>query len=128
FSVPHLLPYRALGCPHPSLQFFGRVHGLAAVGGSAVAGGFIVVAVVEVVVVGEFFAGGDVANGFNPDATSNFVGFAIRVAGVVEEHGHSVAVDDDGAVADAEQIGGWRVLVFGVGEFLGNARAGVFDD
>jgi len=109
-------------------KLFRRVHGFAAGGCSAVAGCLVVIAVVEVVVVGQFFSGGDVAYSFDPDATPNFAGLAVRVAGVVNEHRHAVPVDDPGAVTDAEEVGGGRVLVFLVSLLLGNAGAGVLDN
>ena len=57
-----------------------------------------------------------------------FFGFAVGVAGVVEEHGGAEAVDHGFAVADAEEVGHGQVFVFDVGAVLGHARAGVFDD
>lgn len=81
------------GCAGAALQFLGRVHGLAAAGSAAVAGGLVLVSIVEVVVVGQLLSGRDIANGNDPDASSYLVGFAIGIAGMIDEHGHAVSVD-----------------------------------
>jgi len=55
-----------------ALYLFLGVQGATAFGRAAVAQGFAIVAVVEAVVVGEFLAGSDVADGLDPDASANF--------------------------------------------------------
>ena len=87
-----------------------RIHGAAAFGRAAVADGFVVAAVVEAVVVCDFFGGGDVADGLDPDVAVFLFGFAVGVATVIDEHGHGVAVDDDLAVAQSKEVGDGRVL------------------
>jgi hypothetical protein len=47
---------------------------------------------------------------------------------VVDEHGHGVAVDNHGAVAESKQIGNWRVLIGMVGLIFGKQMAGVLSD
>lgn len=47
---------------------------------------------------------------------------------MVDEHGDSMPVDYPGAVADAEEIGGWGVLIFLVGLLLADSGAGIFDN
>jgi hypothetical protein len=112
-----------------AFDFFGGVHGAAAVGGGAVAGAGVVAAFVEAVVVGDFGVGGDVAQGGDPDAAVFvFAGFAVAVAAVVDEHGGAEAVDDNGAVAQSKEIGDGIVGVEVVGFFFGDAPAGVFGD
>lgn len=120
------------GRPPPAqavLGFFAaRKHGFAAVFRTAVAGGFGWIAVVEVVVVGQLFAGSDISQGENPDAFARLFCFAVGVAGMVEEHGSTVAVDDLLSIADAEEVGHGQGFVFDVGGLLGHTGAGVFDD
>ena len=109
-------------------DFFRGVHSSAAFFGAAVADGLVVAAVVEAVVVGDFFAGGDFTDGFDPDAVVLFVGFAVGVATVVDEHGHGVAVDDHRTVAESKEIGDGRVLVGLVGLVFAEAGAGILGD
>ena len=64
-------------------------------GHAAVAVLAVLVGVVQVVLVGQFFAGGDVANGRDEDAAVFILlGLAVGVAAVVDEHGGAEAVDD----------------------------------
>ena len=122
---PGLRPFRS---PRPALQLLGRVHRLAAIGGAAVAAGFVLIAVVQVVVIGQLFACGDVANRRNPYPAANLFGFAIGIAGVVDEHRGAVAVDDLFAVAQAEEVGRQRILIFLIGHLFADAGAGVLDN
>ena len=82
----------------------------------------------EVVLVGELLAGGDVADGGDEDVSVGVLrGLAVGVATVVEEHGHSEAVDD-GVAAAVEEVGDGASLVTGVGDGLGHALAIVLAD
>jgi len=93
-----LAAFFALGCfagfGFAASDFLGGVHGAAAVVGTAVAGAGVVTAIVEAVVVGDFVACGDVAEGDDPDVAVVFGGFGVAVAAVVDEHGTAEAVDD----------------------------------
>ena len=76
---------------------FSGIHRAAAFGGSAVAGGGLFV-VVEVVVPDEFFAGGDVAQGEEPDAAFDLIDLAVGIAGVIQVGAQALAVDHGLAV------------------------------
>jgi hypothetical protein len=71
------------------------VHGATAFLSAAIADGFVVAAVIEAIIVSNFFACCDGADGLNPNAAANFAGLAVGVAAVIDEHCHAVAVDDD---------------------------------
>lgn len=103
-------------------------HGSAALGGSAVACAVGGVGVVEVVLVGEFFAGLDGAEGDDEDPLVFFEGFAVGGAGVVDEHGGAEAVDDGAFGAEGEEVGDDAVLVAEVGFGFGQAGAIVLAD
>ena len=81
------------------------------------------------VLVGEFLAGGDVADGVDEDAfVFGFFRLAVGIAVVVEEHGGAKAVDHGVAVANAEEIGDGTFAVTVVGLGLGKTGAVVFED
>lgn len=101
---------------------------MAAVGGAAVAVGRFVVGVVEVVLVDELFAGGDVADGLDVDAAVGLLGLAVGGAGVVDEHGGGEAVDDVVGAVDGEEIGYGFFGVAVVGDVFRDAGAVVFED
>lgn len=96
-------------------------HGSAAGGGAAVAVLCLVGGVVEVVLIGEFFTGGDVAQGHDKDAVITLYCFAVGGAGVIDEHGGAEAVYDVLFVAVAEEVGDDAVAVSGVCDALGHA-------
>ncbi len=102
-----------------------RVHGAAAVFCTAVADGLVDSAVIETVIVGDFFSGGYLADGFDPDAAVLLAGFAVGVATVVDEHGHGVAVDDDLATPKSKEIGDGSALVGFVGMLFAEMGARV---
>jgi hypothetical protein len=91
-------------------------------------GRVIRVAVVKVVVVGEFFSGSDVANGTDEDAAIDLVSFTIWTTRVIYECGNIVAVNHMFTVGQAKQIGARRVLVNGIGLVVCQTRPGVLDN
>src|SRR5580658_2125669 len=99
-----------------------RIHGPAALCRAAVADGFLIVAVIQAIVVGDLVARGDVANRRNPDAAIGLFGFAVGIAAVIDKHGRAVAVDDDRAVAESKQVGDGRILVGDIGLVFGDTR------
>ena len=107
-------------------SLFLRVHRSAASLCATVAESFVFAAVIEAVVVGNLLAGGNVPDGLDPDAAVHFAGLAVGVATMVDEHGRTVAVDDDGTVTESKEIGNDRVLVAGIGLLFAQAAAGVF--
>lgn len=111
-----------------AFDFGGGEHGAAAVGGVAEAGLIVLVGVMEVVFVGEFFAGADVAEGKDEDALVHFFALAVGSAAMVDEHGGTEAVDDFAVVADGEEVGDVAFGVALVGGGLGEAGAVVFED
>src|SRR5579875_1277944 len=119
-----LLFLAGCGVAHFS-QPFGRVHAAPAIAATAVAGR-LVLAVVEAVVVGQFFAGGNVANAFDVDAPVLLVGFAVGIAGVIDEHGHAMTVDHHLAIPYAKKIGEGATIIAIITLGLGDAFAGVF--
>ena len=110
----------------PASELFRGIHGAATILRTAIAWGLFVVAVVQAIVVAKLFAGCDVADGHDPHAVIDFLGFAIRIAGVVDKHGDAVAIDHLGAVADSEQISDRLLFVAAVGLLLIDDGAGVF--
>src|ERR1035441_4153654 len=130
-----LILRRILACPRAplfrhsgaALEFVVAEHGGAAGGGAAIAVLVVFVGVVQVVLVGEFFAGGDVADGGDEDAALFvLLGLAVGVAAGVDEHGGAETVDDFSAAG--EEVGDEAVLVAGVGDGLGQAGAVVLAD
>src|SRR5579859_3490697 len=69
-----------------------RIHGAAAFGRAAVAGGWVFV-IVKVVVPNQFFAGGDVADREKPGAALDLVDFAVGIAGMVQKGAEPFPVD-----------------------------------
>jgi hypothetical protein len=63
----------------------------------------------------------------NPDATGLLIGFAIGIAGVIEEHGHGMAVNDDVTAANPEQIGQRAVFIPLVSFVLAEPGAVIFE-
>src|SRR5258708_39471474 len=95
--VPGL--YQSLADLGQALQLFLGIHAATAVLGAAVAGSRVVDgAVPQAVVVGELLAGGDVAQRDDPDLVTLAVGLTVRVAGMVDKGGHTVAVDAQAGV------------------------------
>jgi len=92
------------------------------------AGAGVVAAFVEAVVVGYFAIGGDVAEGSEPDAAILFAGLGVAFATVVDEHGGTEAVDDNGAVAQSKEVGDGVIFVKCVGLLFADAAAGVFGE
>src|SRR5271165_3931345 len=78
-----------------SLDFGGRVHASAAVLAATIARR-LVLPVVEPVVVRDFLAGLQITQRLDKDTAVNLIRLAIRIARVVDEHGHAMAVNDDG--------------------------------
>src|SRR6266496_2347235 len=90
--------------------------------------GIVEVSVIKVVIVGEFLACGDVANGADENPSINFIGFAVWIARVIDEGGNAVAVNDALAVCQSEEVGPRRMLINRVGLIIGQLGPGVFDD
>lgn len=69
------------------------------------AASIVLVAIVQVVVVGELFPWRDAAQRHHPNASTQLFRFAIGVAGVVDVHRHAVTIDHGGTVSDAKEVG-----------------------
>jgi hypothetical protein len=102
------------------------VHAASATWGAAKARG-VVFAVEEAVVVGEFFASFDVAQGNYPHSSRDDVGFAIGFARMIDERSDAVAVDDMLSAVEPEKVRRGNVIVKVVGLFVGQALANVFN-
>ena len=109
-------------------DLFRRVHGPAALFCPAVAERLVVAAIVETVVIRDFFARCNVANSLYPDPPTDFVGLAVGITTVIDEHRHAMSVDDDRAVSKSKEVGDGRLLVRRVGFVLAEARTGIFRD
>src|SRR5262245_46368369 len=78
-------------------------HGAAATRGPAMAGGvFPRLSIVDVVIVGQLLARLNVAQGNDPDATFDLIGFTVGLAGMINECSHAKTVDDGFAAVHAE--------------------------
>src|SRR5579883_816017 len=118
-----------LSCLRPPLQLLFPVHASPAILRPAPAHRWIVVvSVVQVVVVGQFFPGHNVAQSDDPDMFVELVGFTVGIAAMVDESCDRVAIDHAVAFADAEQVGIGAVAVELVGLLLGDPRPGVLDN
>ena len=84
--------------------------------------------IVDVVVVGEFLAGGDVAKSNDPDVIVNLVGFAVRLAGVIHERRHAKAIDHRLAVVHAIQVGYFAAGIHAGTLFGGEAGPSVLEN
>src|SRR5262249_54859675 len=82
--------------------------------------------IVNVVVVGELFAGRNIPQRNNPNALIDLVGLAVGLAGVVDEGGHAEAVDYSLAVFHAEQVSYLAACVHAVGFPGSQPGPGVF--
>src|SRR5205085_5189210 len=85
----------------------------------------IALAVVQVVVVGQLFARGNVAQGDDPHAPALLVGVTVRIARMVDERGHAVSIDQLVASAQPEQERMWPVVITLVCRRVGEPRRGV---
>ena len=56
------------------------------------------IAVIEAVVIGQFLSRRNLPDGANNHSASDLVGFAVRVAGMIDEGSNTVAVDDPLAI------------------------------
>ena len=104
-----------------------RVDAAPAAWGAAQAGR-ILFAVEEVVVVGEFFTGLDIAPRDDPDPSPDDVGLAIWLAGMIDKRGHTVAVHDVLAAIESEKIGYGRVVILIIGLIVAEALTHIFHD
>src|SRR5271166_1391925 len=102
------------------------IHAAATALAAAMARGFVF-PVVQPVVVGEFLPRTQVSHRSNEDTPINLVHFAIRVAGMINEHSHPVAIDDDCAIADSEQVGERASVVSPVSLLLGDTFTRIFE-
>src|SRR5208283_3378514 len=113
----------------PLLQFVRRVHTAATALAAAVAQGSVVfVAIVKPIIVGEFFAGGDVAQRLYKDPVLFLVGLTVGIAGVVHEHGHPMPIDHNLAVTDPKEIGERAAIVANVSLSFADAFARVLEN
>ena len=85
------------------------------------------VSVIKVVVVGEFLACGNVADGSNENPAIDFIRLAIGIAGMINKGRDAIAINHPLAIGETEKICPWRVLVNVVCLVVGQLRAGVFD-
>ena len=65
----------------------------------------------QVVLVGQLLAGGDIPRRDDPDSPVDVLRLAVRIAAVVDKHRRAEAVDHLAAISRAEQIGDEAVLV-----------------
>ena len=84
--------------------------------------------VVKVVVPDQFFPGGNVAHGEEPDAAFDLIDLAVGIAGVVQVSAEAFTIDNRFPVVKAIQIRARTVLIAAIRFFGSNARARIFDD
>jgi len=82
----------------------------------------------EVVLVGQFLAGGDVTRRDDPDSPVEVFRLAVRFAAMVDEHCRTEAIDDLATISCTEEIGYEAVLVALVSDVFAEARAVIFHD
>src|SRR5215471_404074 len=110
-------------------DFFGGEHGPPASLQAAVTGsGFARIAVKEVVIVGQFFAGLNIARGNDPDAIIDLVGFAVRIARMVYKGRHAEAVNNRVAIIHGEEVGYLGIGVHAFARLGGKARTRILKD
>src|SRR5712692_1136251 len=90
--------------------------------------GRVRLSIVEVVIVGQFFSGLNIAQRDDPHLAPDLIGLAIRFAGMIDEGGHPVAVNNAFCAVQAEQIRARKIVVKIVGLFVGEVLAHVFHD
>lgn len=91
-------------------------------------GGVVFFAIEKVVVVGEFLARMNVANGDNPYLSVDLIGLAVGITGMIDECGNTVSIDDAITISHGEKISDVAMFVDFVAFFFGNARPRIFDD
>ncbi len=109
-------------------QFFRGKHCAAALLRSTGARALVIVAIVKAIVVAKLFSRSNVPDRRDPNAPVNLLSLAVRVAGVVDEHGGSVSIDDLRAVPNGKQIGDRFIFVAKVGLVLIDQGPGIFHD
>jgi uncharacterized protein YneF (UPF0154 family) len=112
----------------PLLHFVHGKHRPLALRRSTIADLLVVVAVVEVIIVGNFLARRDLLDCLDPHPALHHFGLAIRLAAMIDEHGRAVPVYDYIAFSESKQVGKRRVLVHLVRFVFADARARVFGD
>src|SRR6266404_477881 len=88
----------------------------------------LVIAVVEVVIVGELFAGCDIAGGDDPYSLVNLVSLTVGFATMIDESGGAMTIDDVDAVIQSKKIGLLAMVIQFIGLRACDARPGVFKD
>ncbi len=116
------------GFPGAALYLGLAEHGSSALRRSAVTVFVAVVAVVEVVLVGELLAGCDVADSGDEDPSADVFALAVWIAGVIDEHRSSEAINDHSVVSTTEEIRDEAVLIPFICFVFGKARSVVLTD
>lgn len=111
-----------------ALQFIERKHGSAATYRSTIARCILFIAIKQAIIVGNFFARGDIANRAYPNVPINFIRLAVRIAGMIDKHRHAVSVDDLGSIADRKEISDRFAIVAAVRLIFIDDGTGIFDD
>jgi len=88
----------------------------------------IVFAIKQAVVVGQLFAGLDIAQSNNPNVSRNDVGFAVGLTGMVDKRSNAVAIDHVLAAVETEEIRHRHVIIEIVGLLVAQAFADVLHD
>ena len=87
-----------------------------------------ILVVVKVVIPDQFFAGGDVAEGEDPDAALDLVYLAIGFAGVIQVGAQAMTVNDGFSVFQAVKVGAGGALVEPIRLFGRDAHSAVLND
>lgn len=112
-----------------TLDFLLAEHGTAAILGAAVAGGWVAwVGVINVVIVGQLLAVGDIPQSDDPNPPIDLICLTVWIAGMIDESRHAEAINDRLAAIHAEQVGNVAIGVQSVSLFRGDAGPRVLQD
>ena len=112
----------------PALHLVLAEHGPPAFLRAAIAIRIIVIAVEQVVLVGQFFPSGNVADRKDKHPPIHVVRFAVRVTGVIDKHGDPKPVDHRLVDSTAEQVGNIPPLISFIRLIFAEARSVVLAD
>src|ERR1035438_745398 len=88
----------------------------------------LILAIVQVVIVGQFLPGLDVAQGDDPHLAADLVGFAVRLARMIHKRRHSTALNDHLSPVQPKQVRVGKVVIKIVRLFVGQRHTRVFND
>src|SRR5277367_6115474 len=88
----------------------------------------VLLAIEKAIVVSQLFSHRNIAQSNNPHLAPDLIRFAIWLATMIDETGHSIAVDNFLAAVEPKQIGVLKIVVKVVGLFIAHRLAHIFND